>query len=281
MNAIPTATLQPSLRDLFAHGCLMRSDISSEVYHGDRSCVSVSGLKQLLRSPEHFRAYLDSERKETPAKFFGTAIHACLLDPEVFAREYVVAPSSDKRSKEYKEFEVANATKKLLSAGQMAAIEGIGRKVATHKSASTLLRAARKEHTLIWQDRGTGIWIKIRPDCVCTDFDTGICLDLKSTEDAQCAAFQRSCVSYDYDLQAAVYLEGLRVVFGRDFDFSFLAFEKEEPYGVALYGAPEAMIGRGQRRFREALAKLKMCRETGRWPGYQPDGDYEILEWPR
>ena len=62
MNAIPTATLQPSLRDLFAHGCLMRSDISSEVYHGDRSCVSVSGLKQLLRSPEHFRAYLDSER---------------------------------------------------------------------------------------------------------------------------------------------------------------------------------------------------------------------------
>ena len=104
---------------------------------------------------------------------------------------------------------------------------------------------------------------------------------MKSTENAQRTAFQRSCVSYDYDLQAAVYLEGLRIVFGRDFDFSFLAFEKEEPYGVALYGAPDAMIERGQRRFREALAKFKVCRETGCWPGYQPDGDYEVLEWPR
>ncbi len=281
MNAITTPKLQPSLRDLFADGSLVRSDISNEVYHSDRSCVCVSGLKQLLRSPEHFRAYLDGARKETPAKFFGTAIHARLLEPEVFAKEYVVAPSGDKRSKEYKAFDIANANQQILSAEQMAAIEGIGRKVAKHKSAATLLRAGRKEHTLIWQDAATGIWIKIRPDCLCTDFDTGICLDLKSTENASAEAFVRSCVKYDYDLQAAVYLEGLRTIFGRDFDFSFLAFEKNEPYGVALYGAPEEMLKRGYRRFREALGIFRECGETGCWPGYQPDGDYAILEWPR
>jgi hypothetical protein len=78
-----------------------------------------------------------------------------------------------------------------------------------------------------------------------------------------------------------VYLEGLRTVFGRDFDFCFLACEKAAPYGVALYAAPEEMIARGERRLREALASLKACRETGSWPGYQPDGDYEVLEWPR
>ena len=41
------------------------------------------------------------------------------------------------------------------------------------------------------------------------------------------------------------------------------------------------MITRGYRRFREALGILKECSDTGRWPGYQPDGDYDILEWPR
>jgi hypothetical protein len=196
MNAIATPALQPSLRDLFADGCSMRSDISNEVYHADRSCVSASGLKEVLRSPEHFRAYLDGERKETPAMFFGTAIHARLLEPEVFARSYIVAPDADKRSKEYREFETANENRKILSTEQMAAIEGIGPKVAGHKSASTLLRAGKKEYTIIWQDTATGIWIKIRPDCLCTDFDTGICLDVKSTEDASADAFVRSCVNY-------------------------------------------------------------------------------------
>jgi len=281
MNTIAIPKLQSSLRDLFSGGCSMRSDISSEIYHGDRSCVSASGLKHVLRSAEHFRAYLDGERRETPAQFFGTAIHARLLEPEAFARDYVIAPCGDKRSKDYKEFEIANANRKILSAEQMAAIEGMGRKVAKHQSASALLRAGSKELTLIWKDAAAGIWIKIRPDCLCTDFDTGICLDLKSTEDASAAAFARSCVNYDYDLQAAVYLEGLRTVFGRDIDFCFLAVEKSEPYGVALYGAPEEMIARGHRRFRQALGILKVCRETGCWPGYQPDGDYAILEWPR
>jgi hypothetical protein len=153
MNAIATPALQPSLRDLFADGCLMRSDISNEVYHADRSCVSASGLKEVLRSPEHFRAYLDGERRQTPAKFFGTAIHAYLLEPDVFARQYVVAPGGDKRSKDYKEFEIANANRKILSAEQMGAIEGIGRKVAGHKSASTLLRAGKKEYTIIGKIR--------------------------------------------------------------------------------------------------------------------------------
>src|SRR5260221_6816140 len=124
MNSIAPLSLQPSLRDLFANGCSMRSDISNEVYHSDRSCVSVSGLKQVLRSPEHFRTYLDAERKEIPAKFFGTAIHARLLEPPAFAQQYVVAPSGDKRGKDYKEFETANKNKKFLSAEHMAAIEG-------------------------------------------------------------------------------------------------------------------------------------------------------------
>lgn len=269
----------PSLLDLF--GTLhCRPDVPNHVYHADRSCVSVSGLKEILRSPDHFQAYLSgATRKETPAMFLGTAVHTRLLEPHLYASDYVVAPISDKRLKEYKEFEVANANKKILTPDQMIVIEGIAQSVSRHTSATTLLRAGLVEHTIIWQDEETGIWVKIRPDCLCVDFDTGICLDVKKTTDASRSAFKWACDRYLYDLQAAAYLEGLRQVFKRDFDFVFLPVEEDAPYGCALYGAPDEMLQDGKRLFRRAMNELKRCRDSGLWPSYQPDGDYELLDW--
>lgn len=276
----PEPEILPTLRELF--GTLRcRPDITNYMYHADRSCVSSSGLKLMLRSPAHFKHYLDAPHEETPALFIGTAIHARLLEPELFAEDYVVAPESDKRKKEYKEFKLAHANQMILDKEQAEILEGIAQSVSQHSSASTLLRGGVIEHSIIWQDKETGIWCKIRPDCLSVDFDTGICMDVKSTEDASEEGFLRSCLRYDYDLSAAFYLEGLRETFQRDFDFAFLACEKSAPYACALYGAPMEMIERGQRRFRAALRRLKQCRDTDSWPSYQPDGDYSILSWPR
>ena len=186
----------PSLLDIFGQ-LHCRPDIPNEVYHADRSCVSVSGLKEILRSPAHFQAYLQgANRKETSAMFLGTAVHTRLLEPHLYASEYVVAPISDKRLKAYKEFEIANANKKILTPDQMAVIEGIAQSVSQHTSADTLLRAGLVEHSIIWQDEETGIWLKIRPDCLCVDFDTGICLDVKKTTDASKQAFKWACDRY-------------------------------------------------------------------------------------
>lgn len=271
-----------SLVELFNNGNLhCRPDIPNEIYHADRSCVSTSGLKQILRSPAHFQAYLDgSSRKETPAMFMGTAVHARLLEPDLFALDYVIAPVSDKRSKIWKEFELANADKKILTPDQVETIDGISHSVQQHVSASSLLRAGLIEHTIIWQDEETGIWLKVRPDCLCIDFG-GMCVDVKKTVDASEREFVRACINYDYALQVAVYLEGLRVVFKRDFDFMFLCVEEAAPYGCALYGAPLDMIDKGRRQFRQALRILKGCRDSGQWPSYQPQGDFSVLNWPR
>lgn len=271
----------PSLLELFDGGKLhCRPDIPNEIYHLDRSCVSTSGLKQIQRSPAHFRAYLDSKRKETAAMFMGTAIHARLLEPELFASEYVTAPVSDKRTKDWKEFEIANGHKKILTRDQSAEIDGMAAAVDQHVAASSLLRAGIVEHTIIWQDEETGIWQKIRPDCLCLEFG-GMCVDVKKTVDASEESFVRTCLNYDYDLQAAIYLDGLRAVFQRDFDFLFLTVEESAPHGCALYGAPHDMIERGRRRHRQALRTLKACRDSGQWPSYQPNGDFSVLNWPR
>lgn len=279
----PSAPRPLTLRDLFVAGEPFRLDVSHAAYHADRSCVSSTGIKVLAtKSAAHYRDYLDGgPRKETPAMFLGTAIHARVLEPGEFDTRYVVAPISDKRTAEWKDFVIDNPDRIPLTLNQHAIIEGIAKSVNAHPGAADLLKCGFKEATLIWQDEETGIWLKIRPDCLCVDFDTGISMDLKSTDDAHAFEFARSCVSFNYDISAAMYLDGLRTVFKRDFDFAFLAAEKDRPYQVALYGAPDEMLQRGMRRYREALRLLANCIRQQRWPGYQPDGGYEILEWPR
>lgn len=282
-SPVPPAASAPTLRDIFATGGQpIRLDIPHDVYHADRSCVSSTGLKKMLRSPAHYRAYLDNGvQEETPALFMGTAIHCRLLEPQEYQTQYVVTPDIDKRTSAWKAFVLANPGKRLLTPDQAAIIEGIAASVDTHPTASSLLKAGFKEASLIWQDADTGIWVKIRPDCLLLDLGTGICLDIKSTEDASADAFSRACLRYDYDLSAALYLDGLRAIFNRDFDFCFLPVEKSAPFGRALYGAPDEMIQRGRRRYRYALEQIAECQLRGEWPNYQPDGGYEVLDWPR
>ena len=236
----------------------------------------------MLQSPAHYDHYLTHpDESDTTALMLGRAVHTCLLEPHLFDEEFVVAPVSDRRSKEYKEFALANGTRTILTADQAEMLTGIVHSVSRHSTAASLLRAGLVEHTLIWRDPETDLWLKIRPDCLVLDLATGLCLDLKSTEDASKQAFVRSCVNYSYDMQAAFYLRGLRHILGRDFDFAFLAIEKSRPHGIGLYGAPTEMLQRGERRVKEALRTIKRCQESGLWPSYQPDGDYDLLDWPR
>lgn len=277
----PTAPPPISLVDLFGHQAGCRDGLTNEEYHADRSCISTSGLKEALRSAAHYQSYLRNPREETRALYLGTAIHCLLLEPQRFASEYVVAPEGDRRSKSFKEFAAAHPGQKIITADESDMLVGIAHSVMGHTTACNLLRAGLVEQTIIWQDRETGLWIKIRPDCLCIDVSNGVCLDVKSTEDASEDSFMYACRRYGYDMQAAIYLTGLREVFQRDFDFAFLPVEKKDPYGCAVYGAPQGMLQSGYRRFRKALNTIKRGVDSGEWPCYQPDGGFSVLPWLR
>lgn len=276
-SAAPTAP--PNLLDIFGK-LKCRPDIPNGVYHADRSCVSSTGLKAALVSGAHYMAYLNGSNKETPAKRLGSLFHARVLEPDVYALEYAVAPVGDRREKAYKEFALQNADRIVITPEEAALAENVADSIATHSGADALLRGALIEHTFIWQDEETGVWCKIRPDALNLNVADGICVDLKSTTDVGMDAFKFTIRKYSYDLSAAFYLEGLRVCFGRDFDFGFLPFEKEAPFGRALYGAPENMLLRGRRMFRQALRNIAQWRKTGEYPNLQPDGMFEMIDWP-
>src|SRR5690606_16676979 len=56
--------------------------------------ASASGLKQMLRSPAHFKHWVEDPEadKETPTLTFGKAFHVATLEPDLFAKVYAVLP---------------------------------------------------------------------------------------------------------------------------------------------------------------------------------------------
>lgn len=255
-------------------------DLSNEDYHADRQFESTTGLKEILRSPAHYRYYKDNPREEKKVYRLGTAIHAALLEPERFRKEYVVLPDVNRRTKEGKQQEADFIAQHpgafFVSEDEIDVITGIANSVAKHSDAYALLKMGKPEVSHFWRDEETGIYLKCRSDSL-----SDLCnLDVKSTEDASAEEFVRSCARYDYDLASYVYSQGVRVVTGKPRPFAFLVVEKKPPFQVALYFAPDEMLASGLYRFQQAMKKLKEARDSNQWFGYQPAGKGEKLEWP-
>lgn len=273
----PSSTL--SIIDPKAFMPFSMDNLSNEDYHGDRQFESSTGLKEMLRSPAHYRHYKDAPRVERKVYQLGTAIHAALLEPDRFKSDYLVMPDFNRRTKEGKaeeaQYRANNADKFFVTEAELEAITGIAENVSYHRDAMALLKASKNEVSHFWQDEETGIYMKCRTDAL-----TEPCiLDVKSTEDASSNAFMRSCANYDYDMSAYIYSAGVQSVTGKTRGFAFLAVEKKAPYQVALYFAPEEMLASGLYRYRKALNRLKDARDSNLWGGYQPTGRCESLEW--
>lgn len=249
-------------------------------YHAS-DALSHSALLAALKSPEHFLQYRNGIKEPTPAMEFGTAAHFCILEPEYFAQNYVLAPKFDRRTKEGKEaaakWEAENAGKTALTPEQMEALTAMRDSVFRHAGAAKLLAKGEAETSLFWTDEATGLECRIRPDWWCD----GVIADIKTCCDAEKNAFSKAIASLGYDVQAAFYVDGMKEVTGKTVDFIFLAVEKNPPYTVACYKASEEVLEVGRAKYRGALQLLKWCHENNKWPGYQPNGEIEEINLPR
>ena len=239
--------------------------------------VSKSGLDLIDRSPGHFR--YSAPRKSTRAMEIGTAIHTAILEPERFAREYMLLKEvTDRRSSEYKQAVKVYGSEYVLTASEADKVAGMQESVYANPHARKLLESdGWSEMSGFAEDPETGILCRHRADRLTAD---GVMLDVKKTQDARSWPFSKSIDNYRYHVQAAFYADQYEWIIGDRLDaFMFLAIEEEMPHGVKLYRLDEETLRQGRLEYRENLNTYAQCKERGEWPTYELDGP-ELIGLP-
>lgn len=260
-------------------------------YHA-RPEVSSSQLKTILRSPAHYRAaYLDgAPRKESTANMvLGSLTHTLFLEPEQYGSEYIVAPECDRRTKEgkavYAAFQDAADGLTIITAEQLQTAQAMANSLCGH-IIHEAMTGGHAEASIFYSASvgGVGMACRIRPDYhipPCDTWPTGLIIDVKTTDDARPEAFARTCVTYGYDLSAAMYCDGFMRHYGTTEPplFLLLVVERDAPNAVACYECSPEMLAKGDEKYRRALALLDECQQKNEWPGY--DSGIQLLNLPK
>lgn len=236
-------------------------------YHA-RPELSKHGLDLIARSPLHFQANAQPER--TPAMVIGSATHHAVLEPDLFAKRYAVAPEGiDRRTNAgkalWQEFVEQSEGLEILTAADAANIGAMREAVMLHPAARALIAAAGTVETVALYEIGC-VAMRSRFDKI-TD-DGRILIDLKTAQDASPQAFARDVARYRYHVQAALYSDAAEIVSGQLPEFAFLVVEKTAPHAVAVYTLDAAALDRGRELYRRDIETWRRCNEAGRWPSY-------------
>ena len=136
-----------------------------------------------------------------------------VLQPDTVGRDFAVMPTIDRRTKAGKEefaaFEENSKGKTIVTAEMFeTAVEMCG-KLLDNDYVKTLLDGER-EKPFFWTDELTGEECKCRVDCLTSINGMDIIVDLKTAESADTDTFMRHAIKYGYNLQAAMYIEGVK-----------------------------------------------------------------------
>ena len=259
---------------------------SNAEYHAN-AAISHSKLECYRRRPAlYYKKYVAKtlpQPEESGAFRLGSAVHCAVLEEKEFASRYVLKPDCDRRTKEGKiqfaEFAAQHAGKTFLDSDEMAQVVAMREAVAAHPIASRLLAEGIPEMT--WrkaQPNALGA-LQCRTDwfapcgCEISEFHP-YALDIKTVESLDSDAFrnfERAAFSYGYHRQAGFYLPLINEIL--EYPVSrmyYVAVEKVEPFGVAVYRLADDAIARGQDENIADLVRLRRSLETNDWPNIEP-----------
>ena len=247
--------------------------MTNKQYHSMVEYLSKSSLDQLHKSPAHFQAYIQGEKKEpTASMVFGSLVHSVLFDQDDFA----IMPSCDRRTKEgkmlYEAFlETSEGKELIVTSEQHEQALLIAQSVAKHPKAAALLSEGVAEIPVFGQLGGMPA--KCKPDFHNTKFN--VLVDLKTTNDASPTEFAKSVWNFRYHVQAAMYMDLTNAK-----RFFFIAVEKEAPFNCEIYELDEESIAIGRAEYLADIETYKKCLKTDNWHGYTEEAAIHVISLP-
>lgn len=251
---------------------------TNEDYHSNKTHLSSSALKTLLKDPQQFhREYILGIRDITEKIQFveGTLTHALLLEPHKILTDYAVFPGLRKAGAKYEEFLELNPSKIIVSAGQMLRCEALFKAYKAMPVALALMDSTLPESNMVGNI--LDVPVKARADAI--SIERACIIDVKTTSmPSDAEFFKQTIVDYSYDLSAALYCEIARQSYRKLFDFYWLVLSKADN-GCHIYKASTETLSRGTAKVTQALVLYKKCLVSGQWLANQPKDSYSNREY--
>lgn len=255
--------------------------------------LSSTALKDFIESPVLYKWNRDNPKKETGSQFFGTAVHAWILERPDFDNQYVpldsevikavnnfreedidfksLAPVPKQRrgTKVWKELEVKYAGKHLIFEDeyeQLVSIYNLNKKIGDKIMIETEMCNDIKELDVEIQGQNElsvefmyrGVKCKARFDSVIND---GI-IDVKTTKAPY--KFEREIMNYKYYIQAAFYSIAYKEIFGKEPDyFKWLAVPNSKPYSdISMHKIHPEFLEYGINIVDHHIDLFKICQDN-------------------
>jgi len=251
--------------------------MSNEEYHGKTKYESSSTVRKALVSPKKYLYDKTAETVPTKAMEEGTAVHTYFLENNLFKNRYCFKPKAfNGRTKEGKQWMEEHSHLNVLAAEWEENLIHMNHSFLSSPAKMIYDLDGLTELSYFSEDLG-GIRAKCRPDWISSD--SGVVVDLKTTQDASPKGFQKSIANFGYHIQAAFYLRTLQSLGLDSYDFIFIAIEKTAPFCVGVYRASTEMLEEGNKKVDEAINKILWCKENDSYPDYTPN-EIETISLP-
>lgn len=231
--------------------------------------VNFSTLKEMRRSPKHYKHCLANQRKDTPAMMLGRATHTAVFEPDRFALEYAVFKGARRAGKDWTAFKGSHTGETILKLDDYKRCLAIRDAVRGHRVAAEYLAEGIGEQTITWLDKTTSLRCKGRYDWYSRNKRTLV--DLKTARDIDARSFARATARLGYHTQLAFYADGLAYNAGADVDVVIIAVESEAPYDVAVFHIDADVLYAGREEYKDLLTRVAACRKSDQWPGKYPE----------
>lgn len=232
-------------------------------YHSDTSTLSASGAKTLLRDPERFAWERSHGRPPKAAFDLGGVVHALVLRSG--DERIRIIDSYDWRTKAAQDARKAAHAAGLTPINRTEFLQAtkIAGAVRRHPLASQLFTEGRAEVSLYWTDAETSVPCRARVDWLRED----MIIDLKTARYGTGTAdtFGRQAANFNYPLPAAVYIEAVRVLTGKELRFVTVTVETSAPYLVRAYEYTDADLDAARAQWIAALDEYAARTASGDW----------------
>lgn len=242
--------------------------------------VSMSRLKELRRSPQHYLHRL-SNAKETAPLRLGTAAHAAVLEPERFERQFAVwsrrgdsGNLAPRRGQYWDTFTAEHPGKTIITEDEFELAVAIAKAVRSNPNAAHYLANGDPEVTMQWQ-MADGRRCRGRVDWFtrCAPYGGGEVVPhlvgLKSARDCRPFKFGNQSAVLGYHLSWGFYRDGYFSIKGIEPRVIEIVVESESPHAVAVYSIPADIIDQGRDEYQNLMLRLAECESTGHFPGPQ------------